>query len=79
MGFVVARNTETGLIAKVPERYIGHPVLGKNYVLADEDAKPYLQELYKPQSADEFTVNHPPRIEENDEDEDFDDEDGDED
>lgn len=74
MTFVLARNTETGLIGKVSARIIGHPVLGKNYVLADENAKDYLPELYKPQTAEEFTLNHPPR-EENDED-DFDDEDG---
>lgn len=79
MAFVLARNTQTGLIGKVSERVIGHPVLGKDYVLVDENAKDYVPELYKPQSADEFTLNHPPRIEENDEDEDFDDEDGDED
>lgn len=75
MTFVLARNTQTGLIGKVSERVIGHPVLGKDYVLVDDDAKDYIPELYKPQSAAEFTLNHPPR-EENDEDDFEDDEDG---
>lgn len=74
MSYVTARNTNTGQVVKVPEHHIDHPVLGRNYVLVDEDAKDYLPELYKAKTAEEFIFSHP-SPEENDEDE-SDDEDG---
>jgi hypothetical protein len=54
MAFTYARNTITGKVAKVPEHYIGHPVLGKNFVPAERGDKDYEPEMYSPKSADEF-------------------------
>lgn len=33
------RNTKTGIITSVPDHYVGHPVLGKNLVLATDEAQ----------------------------------------
>lgn len=54
MAFVTARNTITGKVVKIPEHYLGHPVLGKNFVPADRGDKDYEPELYAPKSAHEF-------------------------
>lgn len=35
----LAINTRTGITVSVPDHYIGHPVLGKNLVLATEKAQ----------------------------------------
>lgn len=33
------RNIKTGIIVSVPDHYVGHPVLGKNLVLATDEAQ----------------------------------------
>lgn len=33
----LAKNTKTGLVVRVPEHYLGHPVLGKNLVAVGEE------------------------------------------
>ena len=35
----IVRNTKTGITVSVPDHYVGHPVLGKNLVLATEEAQ----------------------------------------
>lgn len=55
MAFVIARNTTTGKVVKVPEHYLTHPVFGKSFVAADAKDKDYLPELYSPKTAEEFT------------------------
>lgn len=54
MAFVIARNTATGKVVKVPEHYLTHPVFGKSFVAADAKDKDYLPELYLPKTAEEF-------------------------
>lgn len=44
---VLALNTTTGLIADVPPHFLEHDILKEVLVLADEDSKPYVPELYK--------------------------------
>jgi hypothetical protein len=35
----IVRNTKTGITVSVPDHYVGHPVLGKNLVLATDEAQ----------------------------------------
>jgi hypothetical protein len=35
----LATNKRTGITVSVPDHYIGHPVLGKNLVLATDEAQ----------------------------------------
>lgn len=44
---VLALNTTTGLIADVPPHFLEHDLLKEVLVAVDEDAKPYVPELYK--------------------------------
>jgi hypothetical protein len=44
---VLALNTTTGLIADVPPHFLAHDLLKEVLVAVDEDAKPYVPELYK--------------------------------
>lgn len=53
--FAYARNTITGKVAKIPAHYLGHPVLGKNFVAAEKGDKDYIPELYVAKDAEEFT------------------------
>jgi hypothetical protein len=45
---IYARNIMTGKISPVRQRDLDHPVLGKNLVVVEEEAKPYLPEMFKP-------------------------------
>jgi hypothetical protein len=45
---IYARNIITGKISPVRQKDLDHPVLGKNLVKVDEEAKPYIPEMYKP-------------------------------
>lgn len=56
MNLVFARNTTTGKVVKVPENYLGHPVLGKNLLPAKKGDKDYIPELYSPKSGEEFAA-----------------------
>jgi hypothetical protein len=59
--FAWARNTTTGKVVRVPEHYLGHPVLGKDFVPAQKGDKDYLPELFKPQTAYDFQENRKSR------------------
>lgn len=52
---VKALNTLSGLVVDVPEKVLRHPVLGQNFVVAEDTQKSYIKEMYEPKSADEFT------------------------
>jgi hypothetical protein len=45
---IYARNIMTGKISPVRQKDLDHPVLGKNLVKVDEEAKPYIPEMFKP-------------------------------
>lgn len=55
---ITARNTISGQVRSTRKSIVEHPVLGKNLVEVDDDAKPYVSELFKPRSAEEFTSQH---------------------
>lgn len=69
----LAINTRTGITVSVPDHYIGHPVLGKNLVLATDEAQaaPKKETKKKEQPAPEVEVEVLPEpeinIEENEE------------
>lgn len=54
MATVQALNTLSGKIGPVPEHYLTHPVLGKHLVLAEPGQKPYVADLFKSNTADEY-------------------------
>lgn len=45
---IYARNIITGKVSPVRQKDLDHPVLGKNLVVVDNKAKPYLPEMFKP-------------------------------
>lgn len=49
-----ARDTYTGKVAEVPAKWLGHPVLGKNLVPAEEGDKDYEPELYAAKTVEEY-------------------------
>ena len=51
---VRVRNTHTGQVGEIPARLFNHPVFGKWLVEADYDDKPYVPELYKSRTPEEF-------------------------
>jgi hypothetical protein len=61
MSMIKVINTISGQVALVPERYLKHPVLGKNLVPVEDDQKPYIAEMYEPKSADDFADAKPKR------------------
>lgn len=69
----LATNKRTGITVSVPDHYIGHPVLGKNLVLATGEAQaaPKKETPKKEQPAPEVKVEVLPEpeinIEENEE------------
>ena len=68
----IVRNTKTGIITSVPDHYVGHPVLGKNLVLATDKAQaaPKKETPKKEQPAPEAPAIEPEpeiNIEENEE------------
>lgn len=69
----IVRNTKTGIVTSVPDHYVGHPVLGKNLVLATDEAQaaPKKETKKKEQPAPEVEVEVLPEpeinIEENEE------------
>lgn len=54
-------NTISGQVSLVPERYLKHPVLGKNITAVDEDQKSYIPEMYEPKSVEDFANAKPKR------------------
>lgn len=54
MAFVIARNTATGKVVKVPEHYLTHPMIGKSFVPAEKGDKDYLPEMYTSKTSEEF-------------------------
>lgn len=50
----IVRNTLTGKVVEVPDRYLTHPILGANLVPAKAGDKDYVPDLYKSKSAEEF-------------------------
>lgn len=54
-------NTISGQVAVVSERTFNHPVLGKNLVIADDEQKSYIPEMYEPKSAEDFVESKPKR------------------
>lgn len=57
MAKVYAYNLTTGQNRLVPEHYLTHPVIGKNFVAADKHDKDYVPELYKPKTSDDLKTN----------------------
>jgi hypothetical protein len=55
-------NTISGQVALVPERYLKHPILGKNLVPVEDDQKSYIPEMYEPKSAGDFGDPKPKRF-----------------
>lgn len=45
---ILARNTISGKVAEVPERYLTHPIFGDYLEAVEDGAKDYHPELYKP-------------------------------
>lgn len=59
MALVTARNTVSGQVASIPEAFLTHPVFSKSYVAVEDDAKPYIPEMYKPKTASEAKPKKP--------------------
>ena len=57
---VRVRNTHTGQVGEVSERLFNHPVFGKWLVAAEHDDKPYVPELYKSRTPEEFLADKSP-------------------
>lgn len=55
-------NTVTGAISVVPRSLLGHPVFGKVWVEVKDGVKPYVPELYRPASPEEFVELHPEKV-----------------
>lgn len=45
---ILARNTISGKVEEVPEKYLSHPVFGEYLEAVEDGAKDYEPELYKP-------------------------------
>jgi hypothetical protein len=58
-------NTLSGQTAVVSEKTFNHPVLGANLVLADEEQKSYVPEMYEPKTAEGFVESKPKRFKKN--------------
>lgn len=55
---VTVRNTKTGRVGVVPRRYLESDVLNKGRLVeVESNAKPYIPELYRPRTADEFLAS----------------------
>lgn len=54
-------NTISGQVSLVPERYLTHPVLGKNITPVEGDQKSYIPEMYEPKSVEDFADAKPKR------------------
>jgi len=57
MNTVKALNTISGQVANVAAHIVNHPVLGKNLVPVEAEAKSYAPELYKPKDGDTFKAS----------------------
>lgn len=57
----IVRNTRTGIIANVPDHYVGHPVLGNDLVLytGEAEAAPNKETKKKEQPAPAVEVIKP--------------------
>lgn len=52
-------NTQTGKVGTVPRRIFEHPVLsGGSLVEVEHDQKPYVSELYRPRTVEEWESEH---------------------
>ena len=54
-------NTISGKVALVPERYLTHPVLGKNLTRVEDNQKSYIPEMYESKSVEAFVDSKPKR------------------
>jgi hypothetical protein len=55
-------NTISGQVSLVPERYLTHPVLGKNITIVEDNQKSYIPEMYEPKSVEVFATAKPKRF-----------------
>ena len=56
-------DVKSGEVRDIPTWQFKHRIFNPGiYVEASADAKPYVQELYKPKSADEFEEIHPEKV-----------------
>lgn len=61
--FVTVINVKTGKVNTIPRRIYEHPVFNQGQLVeVVPDTKPYVAELYKPTTAEEFVENHPEKI-----------------
>lgn len=62
---VTIRNTQTGQVGEVPEHVFNNPaIINPNvFVRVETGAKPYVPELYKSKTADEFLTQHSDEVE----------------
>lgn len=57
--YVRALNTLTGKVTSELENIVHHFELGRYFVEVDDDFKPYVEGMFKPQTADEWKSSHP--------------------
>ncbi len=55
-------NSVTGGAATVPRWQLDHPVFGKCLVEVKEGTKPHTPELYRSQTPEEYSVSHPAKL-----------------
>lgn len=62
---VTVRNTDSGGVAVIPERWLKNPAIidPKVFVVVETGSKPYVAGMYKSKTADEYTALHSAEVE----------------
>lgn len=61
--YATVLNVNTGQVGTIPRRFLDHPVINRGQLVeVQADTKPYVPELFKASTAEEFSENHPDKV-----------------